>query len=287
MIVFCVDLDNTLIYSYKHIDRLQSESGPNMAGQNASDQGSAGRHAAAQGSAGQNAFGQWICVETYQGREISFISRKTHHLLMELKERALIVPVTTRTVEQYRRIDLQIGNISYALACNGGILLHMDRTDDAWYRRSFDMVQESRTELQRAAEYLSEEKNRIFELRVIEDLFVFTKCKNPAETTARMQGLLDLKLTDVFYNGEKVYVVPKQLNKGNALKRFRDYIRADYMLSAGDSIFDRPMLHEADLAAAPAGCAFGALTEEHIHVMPGKKLFSEELLAFLLNKIKK
>ena len=32
MIVFCVDLDNTLIYSYKHIDRLQSESGPNMAG---------------------------------------------------------------------------------------------------------------------------------------------------------------------------------------------------------------------------------------------------------------
>lgn len=253
MIVFCVDLDNTLIYSYKHIDSRQYASG------------------------------QWILAETYQGREISFISRKTQELLMELKKHVLIVPTTTRTVEQYGRIDLGIGEISYALTCNGGVLLHMGREDHDWYRQSLSMVKESQAELKKAAAYLWHEESRVFEVRIIQELFVFTKCTNPEAVVSRLQKLLDGTLTEVFHNGEKVYAVPKNLNKGNALLRFRDFIEAERMLAAGDSIFDQPMLHQADLAAAPAGFyAPDTPLEQHIHLMSGKKLFSEELLEFML-----
>ena len=88
MIVFYSDLDNTLIYSYRR------EIG-----------------------------GKKRCVEVYQGREISFMSEYSYHLLQEISKKALFIPVTTRTMEQYQRIDLGIGIPEYALVCNGGILL--------------------------------------------------------------------------------------------------------------------------------------------------------------------
>ena len=90
------DLDNTLIYSYKH------EIG-----------------------------GPKTCVEIYQGREISFMTETSHRLLGQLcsKPGVLVVPTTTRTLEQYQRIDLGIGVPEYALVCNGGVLLHQGKED--------------------------------------------------------------------------------------------------------------------------------------------------------------
>ena len=76
------------------------------------------------------------CVEIYQGREISFVTEKTYGLLKKLKEKALFVPVTTRTVEQYRRIDLGVGTLPYALVCNGGVLLANGQEDESWYLES-------------------------------------------------------------------------------------------------------------------------------------------------------
>lgn len=76
MYIFYSDLDNTLIYSYKH------------------DIGSAKR-----------------CAEIYQGREISFMTETTGQLLTQIKDLALIVPVTTRTIEQYARIDMGIAEL--------------------------------------------------------------------------------------------------------------------------------------------------------------------------------
>ena len=87
MVVFNVDMDNTLIYSYKHDIGYEK-----------------------------------YCAEIYQEREISFMTHKTCKLLTELAGKVMIVPTTTRTREQYERIDLGIGKIPYALVCNGGVL---------------------------------------------------------------------------------------------------------------------------------------------------------------------
>lgn len=35
----------------------------------------------------------------------------------------MILPTTTRSIEQYKRINLGVGMDRYALVCNGGILL--------------------------------------------------------------------------------------------------------------------------------------------------------------------
>ena len=97
MIVFHTDLDNTIIYSYKH------------------DIGADKR-----------------CVELYHDREISYITGETYRLLKQVRvkeQQVMIVPTTTRTIEQYQRIDLGIGTVSYALVCNGGVLLSDGRED--------------------------------------------------------------------------------------------------------------------------------------------------------------
>ncbi len=254
MIIF-TDLDNTLIYSYKH------------------DIGTAKRK-----------------VELYQGREISFVTEHTFALLKELKEKTLIVPTTTRTIEQYERIDFGLGEFKYALAANGGILLIDGKSDDKWYKDSLKEIEESADELNRSLEILDKDSRRTFELRFINDLFVFTKCDEPDSVADELKNVLDTELVDVFSNGVKVYVLPKKLNKGRAIERFMEFMNEKDSIAAGDSEFDISMLKTAGVGIAPSGfgARFGVATEEcGIVEMPSGRLFSEGLAEYLFRSCKK
>ncbi|MCI9647531.1 MAG: HAD hydrolase family protein [Lachnospiraceae bacterium] len=245
MIVFYSDLDNTLIYSYRR------EIG-----------------------------GKKRCVEVYQGREISFMSEYSYHLLQEISKKALFIPVTTRTMEQYQRIDLGIGIPEYALVCNGGILLVNGQRDDAWYEESRNMVQGCQEALHWAAGLLEKDNNVNFEIRNIEQLFLFTKSAQPAQTAEYLRQGLAHTQVDVFSNGAKVYAVPKKLTKGMALCRFRRRIgssvlferqgqnTAFHTIAAGDSEFDIPMLQQADVALAPC--------ELHSSIQGGHIVYPEQ-----------
>ncbi|MDE6915438.1 MAG: HAD hydrolase family protein [Lachnospiraceae bacterium] len=250
MIVFHTDLDNTLIYSYRH------------------DIGEGKR-----------------CVEIYQGREISFVTQETYqllHRLSEQKSQVLIVPTTTRTIEQYQRIDLGVGAFPYALVCNGGVLLTEDNTsvseDRDWYRDSLEMIRDSVGELHKALELLKRDKRRTFELRFIRELYIFTKCDEPETVVADLKMVLNAEIVDVFNNGAKVYVVPKALNKGRAVERFRAHIGADYAIAAGDSEFDISMLEAADMGIAAPELAKRCSFSGKVQCPSMKKVFSEAVL---------
>lgn len=129
MIVFNVDLDNTLIYSYKY------------------DIGKNKRQ-----------------VELYKENYISYITDKIYNLLLTLRNNALIVPTTTRTIEQYSRIELGIGNFKYALVCNGGVLLIDGKEDLEWYEESKKIIKESNNELLKAIDILNKDERRRLEV---------------------------------------------------------------------------------------------------------------------------
>lgn len=242
MIVLHVDLDNTLIYSYKH------------------DIGN-----------------DKINVEIYQDREISFLTGSTYDNLKKIKRKALIVPTSTRSIEQYNRINLQIGNIPYALVCNGGILLTDGQKDPSWYQTSLELIRESLPSLKTAQRFLERDRRRKFELRFIEDLFLFTKCDQPELVVEELKKKLDTNLAEVFHNKEKVYVVPRKLSKGTAVERFREYIKADQIIAAGDSEFDISMLRAADIGLAPQGFRQEYPIDFQVEEMPGRRIFSDEL----------
>ena len=250
MIIFNSDLDNTLIYSYKH------------------DIGSDKR-----------------CVEIYQGREISYVTEKTYELLLKVKEKVLLVPTTTRTIEQYKRINLEIGTFPYALTCNGGILLVDGIEDEEWYKESLELVKDSTETMLRGVELLEKDENRSFEVRFIRDLFVFTKSDNPEKTIQYLKSQLDTQIVDVFSNGVKVYIVPKTLHKGIGVKRLQKKLGGEMIIAAGDSEFDVSMLEAADISILPEELAKDLERKEHFTVIGKEQLFAEGLLNKILETV--
>jgi len=243
MKILCTDLDNTIIYSYKH------------------DIGN-----------------EKMNVEIYKEREISFISNHTYELLKKVNEEFLIIPTSTRTIEQYERIDLKIGTFKYALVCNGSVLLVDGKKDKDWYKESLRLAKPSNLEVKKALEYLENDKRRTFELRYIEDLFVFTKCDEAETVVNELREYLDKNLVNVFNNKEKVYVLPTSLSKGKAIERLRKYLKAEFIIAAGDSEFDISMVEAADVGLVPNGFKAEFNIKSDIYEMGKEGLFSEQLL---------
>ena len=243
MKILCTDLDNTIIYSYKH------------------DIGN-----------------EKMNVELYKEREISFITKQTFELLKKVKEEFLVIPTSTRTIEQYERIDLKIGTFKYALVCNGSVLLVDGKKDKDWYEESLRLAKPSNLEVKKALEYLENDKRRTFELRYIEDLFVFTKCYKSETVVNELRKHFDKNLVNVFNNKEKVYVLPTLLSKGKAIERLKKYLKVEFIIAAGDSEFDISMVEAADVGLVPYGFKSEFNIKSDICEMGKEGLFSEQLL---------
>lgn len=251
MIVFHTDLDNTLIYSYKHNIGVEK-----------------------------------TCVEVYQGRNISFMTNESIKLLQYINKKILVVPTTTRTVEQYRRINMGIGTPRYALVCNGGVLLVDGAEDIEWTQESGRLVLSSQNELKKAERLLAGDTDISFEIRNIKNLFIFTKSNHPSGSVENLRGKLDLSLVDVFSNGIKVYIVPKTLNKGRSIKRLRKKLNPKYVIAAGDSDFDIPMLNEAEVSLAASELRDKLKGSKDVFFHEDlTQIFSDALLRYIKKKI--
>lgn len=252
MVVFHSDLDNTLIYSYKHDIGSDKE-----------------------------------CVEIYQNREVSFMTKKSYDMLKAVKDKVIFVPTTTRIQEQYNRIDLGIGVPHLSLVCNGGVLLTDGREDIKWYEESVTLVSDCRRELEKSELYLETDKYRCFEVRNIRGLFVFTKSDKPERTMDGLKGILNLSLVDVFCNGIKVYVVPKKMSKGMAVQRLRKRMEAELVIAAGDSEFDISMLHAADIGIVPPELKISSGEGNKIVRADEKGVYSDWVLGYVLRDMDK
>ncbi|MEY8321115.1 HAD hydrolase family protein [Lachnospiraceae bacterium 46-61] len=214
MIVFASDLDNTLIFSYKKKNQCQQK---------------------------------MICVEKKEGKELSYMTQKAYNTLQKLYQKIIFVPITTRSIEQYQRIQF-FDKIEYVLTTNGGILLKNNNIDKIWLEETKKLILPSEKELQKAIYLLKKDNNICFEIRIVDDIFVYTKSLQPQKTANNIIQKLDLNQIFVDTNGEKIYVFPKILNKGFALKRLKNLLHCKKIFSAGDSRFDISMLQQSDVA---------------------------------------
>lgn len=216
MILFATDLDSTLIHSYKRAKKGD------------------------------------ICIETKDGKKLSYMTEKAYHLLPEVAEIVEFVPVTTRSLEQYRRIQFFENKVPhYALVANGGLLLVNDKVDEEWFRDSKKMISHTEKELYKAMEILKKDPYITFEIRLVDELFVFTKTSEIDYTIDNLKKNLDLDLVNVLNNGIKIHVFPKCMNKGVAVGRLQEKVDFSRTISAGDSEFDVPMLETAHKAYVP------------------------------------
>lgn len=192
-----------------------------------------------------------VPVELYNGEINSFMSKYSYEFLHKLNEKILIVPITTRTYIQYSRIELGIIP-KYVLCANGGILLKDGIKSDEWYKESLDIVKSSSDEREKAYAFLQKDKRRKFECRNIDDLFIFTKCYETEDVVRDLKAILDMTKVEVLYNKDKLYIMPKNLNKADTIKRFiREYATEKVQIfAAGDTEFDTGMIELADIGFA-------------------------------------
>lgn len=185
-----------------------------------------------------------IVIERKNGEEISCVTARQAELFPRLRN---VIPVTTRSIEQYKRIEFARFGFSpkYALCDNGGTLLVNGGRDAEWAEWSAEIFAECEGELSRFRELLERDPRRSFEVRLVDGLFLFTKSKEPPET---LKYLGNGELCECFFTGEKVYVVPKKLSKGAAVKRLTGRLGLAEFAAAGDSLMDLPMLNAARTA---------------------------------------
>lgn len=245
-ILFCCDLDNTLLYSHKH--------------KKAGD----------------------VCVEILKDKEQGFMTRETIRLLKLLQEKVILLPVTTRSVEQYRRIQWPEGTRPLrALVANGAILLEGDEIVPEWRSESATIIADYSVELERMLDLLSV-RSEYIRCRCVDDFYLFVYVRDGIDPHSCIDTFGPTEL-NVVASGRKIYFLPPGLDKGTATERFRRRHSVALTVVAGDSIMDVSMLRNSDVGIVPNTSFLHQLSDKKILVKTNCTNFAEFALSSVMN----
>ncbi|MCZ9335532.1 hypothetical protein O9Y75_26320, partial [Klebsiella pneumoniae] len=73
-------------------------------------------------------------IEIYREKEISYISLDTINLIKQIQYYGMFIPTTTRTVEQFKRIEFNKYGIycPWSITSNGGVILKDNEILKSW-----------------------------------------------------------------------------------------------------------------------------------------------------------
>ncbi len=241
-----------------------------------------------------------LCVEYLDGAPLSYVTGTAATLLGDLAAACPVVPTTTRTPEQFRRIDLPGGPWHHAITSNGGVILVDGEPDPAWRRRIDTAVLESCATLD---EVVAELHRRITDdwvskVRVADELF----CYLVVDVAAQPPGFLEdwdrwcsARGWNVSQQGRKIYSMPDPVCKSRAVaevhRRLTDAGALDPdapVLAAGDGALDAEMLVAAHAAIRPRHGELEALDWQHptVAVTDAAGIAaSEEILAWFTRSL--
>ncbi|WP_431781679.1 HAD family hydrolase [Streptomyces chumphonensis] len=231
-----------------------------------------------------------LCVEVYQGKPLSYLTERAAALLPELAARSVLVPTTTRTREQYRRIHLPGPPAPFAICANGGHLLVDGRTDHDWHRAVLARLDDACAPLAEVRDHLRRAADPAWLLkeRTAEDLFAYLvvdRALLPQTWIKDLAAWAEPLGWTVSVQGRKVYAVPRPLTKSAAVAEVVRRTGARQTLAAGDSLLDADLLLAADAGWRPGHgeLADTGWTAPHITALPevgvgaGERILDEAL----------
>jgi hydroxymethylpyrimidine pyrophosphatase-like HAD family hydrolase len=241
-------------------------------------------------------------AEVFEGKPFAYITSAAYSMLEIINENAFLVPVTTRTVSQYRRIRipgmteanfLPHTATQYAVTSNGGRILVNGEEDKDWTKHVEDNIVDTAAPLKQVNELLktAEKHSWLIKRRSAEDLFaylVLDRAETPVSFLDDVEAQLDEWGWAVSMQGRKFYCVPKLLTKGTAFSEVVKRSGADYAMAAGDSLLDIPLLETADFAFRPRHGELQTTnyTAENLTVTDNQGIIGgEEIVARVLAKI--
>ena len=211
--IFASDLDQTLIFSKKYMETLEEY--------------------------------EKVIIEYKDGAPLSYMSRSSQTLLKEVSERLTFIPVTTRIMDQYKRIDLGIfkHSVPYAVISNGGRIL-IDGTDDSdWKTFISEGLKHECLNLKDVLSYFKEHYSGewVKSIRIAENLFIYAIVdpdRIPGEEMKAFGIWLNKQNWQLSMQGRKIYFIPGVLQKCKALNYLSDKLKQPLFAGAGDSFLD-------------------------------------------------
>ncbi|MCX4551342.1 HAD family hydrolase [Streptomyces sp. NBC_01500] len=198
-----------------------------------------------------------LCVEVYESRPLSYMTETAAGLLRALAADTVFVPTTTRTREQYHRIQLPCATPEFAICANGGRLLVDGVSDPDWESAVAGRLAEECAPLAEVRAHLVSAADPAWLLkeRVAEDLFAYLVVERsllPEDWAGELADWAGARGWTVSLQGRKLYVVPEPLTKSAAMREVARRTGAELTLTAGDSLLDADLLLAGDRGWRPA-----------------------------------
>lgn len=249
--IFATDLDNTMIFSHRTITENKD---------------------------------MFHCVEHYQGREITYMTSSAIQKLKFLMKSILVIPATTRSLAQFNRVHL-FQDTKYAIIDNGGMILHNGIIDPNW--DSYVNTILKQYDFEKVYHIFATLPTLISFPKIIDEKFIFAKVDNIDACKRVLKYELDAKIWQLSFQGKKVYAIPAEITKGNALKYISEYFLTgnQTIIAAGDSNLDISMLEYSNYGIIPSGCELEALNK-FIKTKTGINS-ADSILDLVINLIKK
>ncbi|MBM7690922.1 hydroxymethylpyrimidine pyrophosphatase-like HAD family hydrolase [Peribacillus deserti] len=197
-------------------------------------------------------------VEETPERQISFMTKHAIELLRKVNQTFDLIPVSTRTVDLYNRIQLFSNGIvpKYAVVSNGGTILIDGQADEEWTE-----LLTSRLARESAPHHDIVKKfedihhgDWVLGSKICDDLFCFASIQDekvPLDVLQTFGEWLADQGWSFSLQEKKLYMLPNGLNKWAAVEYLKQKLAASTVITAGDSLLDVCMLEVADYAFTP------------------------------------
>lgn len=216
--IFATDLDRTLIYSNRAFDNNN----------------------------------HFICVEHINAKEITYMTQESISLLHKLKEKVMIIPVTTRSIEQFKRVTI-VSDSKYAITSNGGTILKNGKILKEWKRHISQQL--------KSIDFNEPLKHSPIPLTVIDDVFYYAVIENITPINEYLSRLPEDWHWTI--QGKKLYIIPKIVSKENALRYLISLLNPTKTITAGDGQLDINFITLGDLQLVPEQSEAYKLLKNH------------------------
>lgn len=228
-------------------------------------------------------------AERIEEQITSYISNRTLSELQAISDLLTFVPVTTRTIAQYRRIHIFQNEIQpkYAVTSNGGNILIEGKPDEDWNRSVRQEMKASSAPPEDVQAWFEEiaDPQWVMKGNLCDGLFysyLVHRDLMPVQAMSELTAKLRESGWSTSIQGRKVYLVPTSVNKRDAVAHLKERLGKQFVIASGDSLLDQCLLDYADHAIA---AKHGELFRQEEKQSSSKYTFTEASGIFAADEI--
>lgn len=240
-------------------------------------------------------------VEMYEKRPLSFMTSPAYLNLELINSLACLVPVTTRTEKQFKRIkipgttkhDFESSHKQYAVTTNGAKILVNGKSDPEWDEKISEGYKGDVATFEEAHHYLKQFKKAswVKDYRSADDFFLYLvvdRAETPEHVLKEISAVMAEFNWTTSLQGRKIYFVPEFINKGKAFAEIINRVGGDYSIGCGDSLLDVSLMETADISIRPRHGELedlGYTAENNISTKHSGIFAGEEITARILAQV--